>query len=53
MCNEVFPEDIETSQYEAHVQSHLLECSLCNETFEKSNKQVFEDHIFCHGLEEF
>ncbi|NXW08794.1 CACO2 protein, partial [Fregetta grallaria] len=51
MCDEVFPEDIETSQYEAHVQSHLLECPLCSESFEKSNKQVFDDHIFCHGLE--
>ncbi|NXI99619.1 CACO2 protein, partial [Psophia crepitans] len=51
MCNDVFPEDIETSQYEAHVRSHLLECPLCSETFEKSNKQVFDDHIFCHGLE--
>ncbi|XP_009865345.1 PREDICTED: calcium-binding and coiled-coil domain-containing protein 2 [Apaloderma vittatum] len=51
MCDEVFPEDIETSQYEAHVQSHLLECPLCRETFEDSNKQVFEDHVFCHHLE--
>ncbi|NXK14525.1 CACO2 protein, partial [Herpetotheres cachinnans] len=51
MCDEVFPEDVETSQYEAHVQSHLLECPLCSETFDKSNKQVFDDHIFCHGLE--
>ncbi|NWQ96326.1 CACO2 protein, partial [Burhinus bistriatus] len=51
MCDEVFPEDIETSQYEAHVQSHLLECPLCSEAFEKSNKQVFDDHLFCHGLE--
>ncbi|KFP40705.1 Calcium-binding and coiled-coil domain-containing protein 2 [Chlamydotis macqueenii] len=51
MCDDVFPEDIETSQYEAHVQSHLLECPLCSETFEKSNKQVFDDHLFCHGLE--
>ncbi|XP_063210642.1 calcium-binding and coiled-coil domain-containing protein 2 isoform X3 [Chroicocephalus ridibundus] len=51
MCDEVFPEDSETSQYEAHVQSHLLECPLCNEAFEKSNKQVFDDHIFCHRLE--
>ncbi|NXS40711.1 CACO2 protein, partial [Balaeniceps rex] len=51
MCADVFPEDIETSQYEAHVRSHLLECPLCNETFEKSNKQVFDDHILCHGLE--
>ncbi|XP_074705254.1 calcium-binding and coiled-coil domain-containing protein 2 isoform X2 [Strix aluco] len=51
MCNEVFPEDIETSQYEAHVHSHLLECPFCSETFEKSNKQVFDDHMFCHDLE--
>ncbi|XP_075630971.1 calcium-binding and coiled-coil domain-containing protein 2 [Balearica regulorum gibbericeps] len=51
MCDDVFPEDIETSQFEAHVQSHLLECPLCSETFEKSNKQVFDDHMFCHGLE--
>ncbi|NXE15326.1 CACO2 protein, partial [Lophotis ruficrista] len=51
MCDDVFPEDIETSQYEAHVQSHLLECPVCSETFEKSNKQVFDDHLFCHGLE--
>ncbi|NXN61754.1 CACO2 protein, partial [Rynchops niger] len=51
MCDEVFPEDSETSQYEAHVQSYFLECPLCSETFEKSNKQVFDDHIFCHSLE--
>ncbi|KAM6295634.1 calcium-binding and coiled-coil domain-containing protein 2 [Aegotheles albertisi] len=51
MCDEVFPEEIETSQYEAHVQSHLLECPFCSETFEKSNKQVYDDHLFCHNLE--
>ncbi|NXI66102.1 CACO2 protein, partial [Anseranas semipalmata] len=51
ICEDIFPEDIETSDYETHVQSHLLECPLCNETFEESNRQVFDDHIFCHGLE--
>ncbi|NXV18313.1 CACO2 protein, partial [Cepphus grylle] len=51
MCDEVFPEDSETSQYEAHVQSHLLKCPVCSKIFEKSNKQVFNDHIFCHSLE--
>ncbi|NXM02377.1 CACO2 protein, partial [Tyrannus savana] len=51
MCDEVFPEDVDTSQYEAHVRSHLLECPLCTESFEKSNKQVFEDHMLCHKLE--
>ncbi|XP_050183904.1 calcium-binding and coiled-coil domain-containing protein 2 [Myiozetetes cayanensis] len=51
MCDEVFPEDVDTSQYEAHVQSHLVECPICTESFEKSNKQVFEDHLLCHKLE--
>ncbi|NWU87393.1 CACO2 protein, partial [Onychorhynchus coronatus] len=51
MCQEVFPEDVETRRYEAHVRSHLLECPLCTESFEKSNKQVFEDHLLCHRLE--
>ncbi|XP_030321768.1 calcium-binding and coiled-coil domain-containing protein 2 isoform X3 [Calypte anna] len=51
MCDEVFPEEIATSQYEAHVQSHLLECPVCSESFDKSKKQVFDDHVFCHGLE--
>ncbi|XP_009982505.1 PREDICTED: calcium-binding and coiled-coil domain-containing protein 2 [Tauraco erythrolophus] len=51
MCDEVFPKHIEASQYEAHMQSHLLECPVCSETFEKSNKQVFDDHVFCHDLE--
>ncbi|XP_051496353.1 calcium-binding and coiled-coil domain-containing protein 2 isoform X2 [Apus apus] len=51
MCNEVFPEEIEASQFEAHVQSHLLECPLCSETFEEANQQVFDDHLFCHRLE--
>ncbi|NWU16877.1 CACO2 protein, partial [Cephalopterus ornatus] len=51
MCEEVFPEAVGASQYEAHVRSHLLECPLCPESFEKSNKQVFEDHLLCHRLE--
>ncbi|NXX48056.1 CACO2 protein, partial [Tricholaema leucomelas] len=51
ICNDVFPEEIETSQYEAHVQNHLLECPLCQESFENSDKQVFDDHILCHRLE--
>ncbi|XP_027762003.1 calcium-binding and coiled-coil domain-containing protein 2 isoform X2 [Empidonax traillii] len=51
MCDEVFPEDVDTSQYETHVRSHLLECPICTESFEKSNKQVFEDHMLCHNLE--
>ncbi|XP_071433230.1 calcium-binding and coiled-coil domain-containing protein 2 [Pithys albifrons albifrons] len=52
MCGDVFPEDVETSEYEAHVQNHLVvKCPICSESFEESNKQVFDDHLFCHGLE--
>ncbi|XP_019379212.1 PREDICTED: calcium-binding and coiled-coil domain-containing protein 2 isoform X3 [Gavialis gangeticus] len=50
-CTASFPEDIEESQYGDHVRSHLLECPYCSQTFEESNKQVYEDHLFCHDLE--
>ncbi|NWR65097.1 CACO2 protein, partial [Bucorvus abyssinicus] len=48
LCGDVFTEDVDPSQYEARVQSHLLQCPFCSETFEKSNKQVFAGHILCH-----
>ncbi|XP_061448093.1 calcium-binding and coiled-coil domain-containing protein 2-like [Rhineura floridana] len=50
MCNEVFPNDIGEQHYSDHVQSHLLECPYCDKSFDKSNKQVYDDHVFCHGL---
>ncbi|NWV07516.1 CACO2 protein, partial [Ptilonorhynchus violaceus] len=49
MCGEVFPEAVGLGDYEAHVQSHLLECPVCGESFH--SRQVFDDHVFCHGLE--
>ncbi|XP_053118077.1 calcium-binding and coiled-coil domain-containing protein 2 [Hemicordylus capensis] len=51
MCDTVFPSDIGEQQYMSHVRSHLLECPYCEESFDKSNKQVYEDHIYCHGLD--
>ncbi|XP_061446561.1 calcium-binding and coiled-coil domain-containing protein 2 [Rhineura floridana] len=51
MCNEVFPNDIGEQHYSDHVQSHLLECPYCDKSFDKSNKQVYDDHVFCHGLD--
>lgn len=51
MFDEVLPEDTLTSQYKAHVQSHLLECPFCSETFEKSNDQALFAHMLCHVLE--
>ncbi|XP_066483003.1 calcium-binding and coiled-coil domain-containing protein 2 [Tiliqua scincoides] len=50
MCSEVFPNDIGEQQYSDHVQSHLLECPFCDKTFDKSDKQVYEDHVYCHDL---
>ncbi|XP_034990663.2 calcium-binding and coiled-coil domain-containing protein 2 isoform X2 [Zootoca vivipara] len=51
MCNEVFPNDIGEQQYSDHVRSHLLECPYCDESFDNSNKQVYDDHVYCHGLD--
>ncbi|XP_064492618.1 calcium-binding and coiled-coil domain-containing protein 2 isoform X2 [Pseudopipra pipra] len=49
LCGELFPGAVESSEYEAHVRSHLLDCPMCTESFE--NKQVYEDHLLCHRLE--
>uniref|UniRef100_A0A8D0EAC2 Calcium-binding and coiled-coil domain-containing protein 2 n=1 Tax=Salvator merianae TaxID=96440 RepID=A0A8D0EAC2_SALMN len=51
MCDEIFPSDIGENQYSDHVQSHLLHCPFCSETFDRSSEQVYEDHVFCHGLD--
>ncbi|XP_053216482.1 calcium-binding and coiled-coil domain-containing protein 2 isoform X2 [Podarcis raffonei] len=51
MCDEVFPNDIGEQQYSDHVRSHLLECPYCDESFDNSNKQVYDDHVYCHGLD--
>ncbi|NXG14244.1 CACO2 protein, partial [Grallaria varia] len=52
MCEEVFPAEDETSEYEGHVQNHLvLKCPICSERFEVCNRQVFDDHLLCHSLE--
>nr|XP_008111706.1 PREDICTED: calcium-binding and coiled-coil domain-containing protein 2 isoform X2 [Anolis carolinensis] len=49
LCNNVFPDDVEEQEYVDHVQSHLLECSTCHESFD--NKQVYDDHVYCHTLD--
>ncbi|NXC11477.1 CACO2 protein, partial [Orthonyx spaldingii] len=51
MCEEVFPEDLGPGPFEEHVQSHLVECPICSESFDRGQPQVFEDHVFCHVLE--
>ncbi|XP_058038286.1 calcium-binding and coiled-coil domain-containing protein 2 [Ahaetulla prasina] len=52
ICEEVFPNDIEQQQYLDHVQNHILECPFCDLTFRSSEKQVYNDHVFCHCLDQ-
>ncbi|KAM6451330.1 calcium-binding and coiled-coil domain-containing protein 2 isoform 2-T2 [Liasis olivaceus] len=52
MCQEVFPNDIGEQQYLDHVQDHILDCPFCDKTFDSSNKQVYDDHVFCHRLDQ-
>ncbi|XP_032092922.1 calcium-binding and coiled-coil domain-containing protein 2 [Thamnophis elegans] len=51
ICQEVFPNDIEEQQYLDHVQNHILDCPYCNKTFDSAEKQVYDDHVFCHNLD--
>ncbi|KAJ7313680.1 hypothetical protein JRQ81_005287 [Phrynocephalus forsythii] len=51
VCKKVFSTDVGEQQFADHVGSHILECPFCPETFDKSNKQVYEDHIYCHHLD--
>ncbi|XP_039189043.1 calcium-binding and coiled-coil domain-containing protein 2 isoform X2 [Crotalus tigris] len=52
ICQEVFPNDIGQQQYLDHVQNHILDCPYCDKTFDSSNKQVYNDHVFCHRLDQ-
>ncbi|XP_026525528.1 calcium-binding and coiled-coil domain-containing protein 2 [Notechis scutatus] len=52
ICQEVFPNDIGQQQYLDHVQNHILDCPYCNKTFDSSDKQVYDDHVFCHRLDQ-
>ncbi|XP_038609894.1 calcium-binding and coiled-coil domain-containing protein 2 isoform X2 [Tachyglossus aculeatus] len=46
VCCDVFPAGI----YEEHVRSHTLDCPICDKSFLDTNRQVFDDHVFCHSL---
>ncbi|XP_052613642.1 calcium-binding and coiled-coil domain-containing protein 2 isoform X1 [Peromyscus californicus insignis] len=32
------------------MQTHFLNCPICDEAFPAREKQIFEDHVFCHSL---
>ncbi|XP_028931227.1 calcium-binding and coiled-coil domain-containing protein 2 [Ornithorhynchus anatinus] len=46
VCSDVFPEGI----YEEHVRSHTLDCPICDKSFLDTDRQVYDDHVFCHSL---
>ena len=35
---------------EQHLQTLSLNCPICDKTFPAKEKQIFEDHVFCHTL---
>uniref|UniRef100_A0AC11CCY4 Calcium binding and coiled-coil domain 2 n=1 Tax=Ovis aries TaxID=9940 RepID=A0AC11CCY4_SHEEP len=35
---------------EQHLQTLSLNCPICDKTFPAKDKQIFEDHVFCHTL---
>lgn len=51
MCEKLFPQDLGSVDFEEHVQSHLQECPICGQTFDRNLPQLFHDHMFCHSLE--
>lgn len=35
---------------EQHIQTLYLNCPICDKSFSAKEKQIFEDHVFCHTL---
>ncbi|XP_044528238.1 calcium-binding and coiled-coil domain-containing protein 2 isoform X2 [Gracilinanus agilis] len=50
ICNGVFPDDVEENVFEQHLQTHILDCPFCDEVFSEAERQVYDDHVFCHSL---
>uniref|UniRef100_A0A5F8HED6 UBZ1-type domain-containing protein n=1 Tax=Monodelphis domestica TaxID=13616 RepID=A0A5F8HED6_MONDO len=50
ICHGVFPDDVEENVFEQHLQTHILDCPFCDEVFSEAERQVYDDHVFCHSL---
>ncbi|XP_057572106.1 calcium-binding and coiled-coil domain-containing protein 2 isoform X3 [Hippopotamus amphibius kiboko] len=49
-CKSDFPDDFFDHTLEQHMQTLSLNCPICDKTFPAKEKQIFEDHVFCHTL---
>ncbi|KAB0367942.1 hypothetical protein FD755_021266 [Muntiacus reevesi] len=51
-CKSDFPDDVfdHNLALEQHLQTPSLSCPICDKTFPAKEKQIFEDHVFCHTL---
>ncbi|XP_074080305.1 calcium-binding and coiled-coil domain-containing protein 2 isoform X2 [Macrotis lagotis] len=50
ICHGVFPDDVKENIFEQHLQTHILDCPYCDEVFSEAERQVYDDHVFCHSL---
>nr|XP_044601892.1 calcium-binding and coiled-coil domain-containing protein 2 [Equus asinus] len=50
-CNSDLADDIfDPTLEQQHMQSLCLNCPICDKVFPAKEKQIFEDHVFCHTL---
>ncbi|XP_008686502.1 calcium-binding and coiled-coil domain-containing protein 2 isoform X1 [Ursus maritimus] len=49
-CKSGFADDLFDGAAEQRTQSLCLNCPICDKTFPAKEKQIFEDHVFCHTL---
>ncbi|XP_031324123.2 calcium-binding and coiled-coil domain-containing protein 2 isoform X1 [Camelus dromedarius] len=49
-CTADFADDIFDHTLEQHKPALYLNCPICGKTFPAKEKQIFEDHVFCHAL---
>ncbi|XP_030150656.1 calcium-binding and coiled-coil domain-containing protein 2 isoform X1 [Lynx canadensis] len=50
-CKSDFAGDIlDFTSEQQHPQPLCLSCPICDKTFPAKEKQIFEDHVFCHSL---
>ncbi|XP_058416743.1 calcium-binding and coiled-coil domain-containing protein 2 [Diceros bicornis minor] len=50
-CNSDLADDVfDHTLEQQHMQSVCLNCPICDKIFPAKEKQIFEDHVFCHTL---
>ncbi|XP_002916870.1 calcium-binding and coiled-coil domain-containing protein 2 [Ailuropoda melanoleuca] len=49
-CKSGFADDLFDRAVEQQMQTLCLNCPICDKTFPAKEKQIFEDHVFCHTL---